>query len=333
MVRSLRKFLILPAFVVAAAGTVGAQTHNMSAMMTKDELTSFAKVQVAITQAHDSADLQFAQARNKKPEAQEQLQDKLRTEVAAILQKNGLTDADYQKKIFVISTDSTLRRSFDTIIAQLTGAPTPGLVAAAPTVKVPDGMVGTHIGHVVNSFSDTPNKMGLLPVALAEARTAATHAALAQRTPTNLDMMKLHAGHVINAIDPTIMPMGPGLGYGVKKATLGVQTHIELAAKVPGASQNVILHAGHVSMSSKNTLERCDQAVSLAQRIQSATTADEAAKLLSQLVSVTSQLVAGADANGDGRITWEMNEGGLQQAADHMQLMLAAEGSTTGGKR
>src|SRR3954468_9770263 len=105
MVRSLRKYLMLPALAVAA-GTAGGQTHNMSAMMSKDELTSFAKVQVAITQAHDSADLQFAQARNKKPEAQEQLQAKLRTEVAAILQKNGLTDADYQKKIFVISTDS-----------------------------------------------------------------------------------------------------------------------------------------------------------------------------------------------------------------------------------
>jgi hypothetical protein len=285
---------------------------------------------VAITQAHDSADLQFAQSRNTKPEAQEQLQVKLRTEVASILQKNGLTDADYQKKIFVISTDSTLRHSFDVIIAQLTGAPTPGVIAAAPTVKVPDGMVGTHIGHVVNSFADTPNKMGLLPVALAEARTAAQHAALAQRTPTNLDMMKLHAGHVINAIDPTIMPMGPGLGYGVKKATLGVKTHIELAAKTAGASQNVILHAGHVSMSASNTLERCDLALSLAQRIQAATTADEAAKLLSQLVSVTAQLTAGADLNNDGRITWELGEGGLQQAQDHMQLMLAAEGSSSG---
>ena len=330
MGRLLGRYLISSSLLAVMTGAALAQApaHSMSAMgaMGKDELTAFAKVQVAITQAHDSADLQFAQARNTKAEAQEQLQVKLRTQVADILQKNGLTDADYQKKIFTISTDSTLRKSFDAIVAQLTGAPTPGQVAAsAAAVKVPDGMVGTHIGHVVNSFADTPNKMGLLPVALAEARTAAQHAQLAQRSPTNLDMMKLHAGHVINAIDPTIMPMGPGLGYGVKKATLGIMTHIDLAAKTAGASQNVILHAGHVEMSSKNTLERCDQAVSLAQRIQAATSATDAAALLSQLVSITAQLTTGADMNGDGRITWEQGEGGLQQVQDHMNLMLAAE--------
>ena len=35
-------------------------------------------------------------------------------------------------------------------------------------------------------------------------------------------MIQTHAGHVINAIDPTIVAQGPGLGYGVKKAAQGV---------------------------------------------------------------------------------------------------------------
>jgi hypothetical protein len=46
---------------------------------------------------------------------------------------------------------------------------------------------------------------------------------------------------------------------------------------------------------------------------------------MSQIVSLTEQLVAGADKNGDGRITWEEGEGGLQQAQEHVNLMLAAE--------
>ena len=51
----------------------------------------------------------------------------------------------------------------------------------------------------------------------------------------------------------------------------------------------------------------------------------DAAALLGQLVSVTAQIISGADMNGDGRVTWEQGEGGLQQAQDHMGLMLAAE--------
>jgi hypothetical protein len=182
-----------------------------------------------------------------------------------------------------------------------------------------------HIGHVVNSFGDTPNAQGLLPVAFAEARVAIQHATLGARTPTNLDAMKLHAGHVINAIDPTIIATGPGLGYGLKKAALGVATHIDLAAKAPGASPNVILHANHVATSARNTVQRCDQVIALAQKIQAATTAEEAAALYNQLIPLTQQLVAGFDANSDGRITWEAGEGGLQQAQEHVNLLLAGE--------
>ena len=297
--------------------------------MSHDEIVAFAKVEVAISQARDSAQAQMAQAKNTKPETQRQVQDKLRLQVADILHHAGLSEADLQRKTYIVSTDSAARRTFDVAIATLTGVPTPGQVmaaAAAPAVKVPAGMVGTHIGHVLNGFNDTPNGQGLLPVALAEARTAAQHAALAGRAPGNLDQMKLHAGHVINAVDPTIMPTGPGLGYGVKKAAQGIATHIDLAAKSPGASPNVVMHANHVATSAQNTVQRCDQIVAVAKQVQAATSAADAATLVNQLVSLTAQLNAGFDANGDGKITWQEGEGGLQQVQEHMNLMLAGEG-------
>jgi hypothetical protein len=212
-------------------------------------------------------------------------------------------------------------------MAKLTGAPLPGQLAstAAPVVAVPAGPVGTHIGHVMNAFTDTPKGMGLLPTAMEEARTAAVHAGLAARDPENLAAMKLHAGHVINAVDPSVVTSGPGLGYGVKRAALGLATHIDLAAKVPGASENVVMHANHVGTSARNTVQRADAIVALAQRVQAATSASDAAALVSQLVSLTNELVVGKDADADGKVTWKEGEGGLQQCDEHVRLLLAGE--------
>lgn len=335
----MRRASVSPAFVVLilASAPAVAQTqqaappmqHDHAAaapVMSKADIEAFAKVEVAIGTARDTAQAKLAMTRNKKDEMQRALRDTLTTQITGILQKAGMTAADYQRKLFYVSTDSAARDVFDETFSKLTGAPLPGRIAAAATLKVPDGEVGVHIGHVINAFKDTPNGQSLMAVAFAEARTAAQHAALAQRSATNLDAMKLHAGHVINALDPTMVPTGPGLGYGLKKAAAGIVTHIDLAANAAGASPNVKVHANHIGTSAKNTLTRCDQAITLAQRIQSATSVTDAAALLTQLVSVTSQLATGFDANADGRIGWQEGEGGLQQAEEHVKLMLAGEG-------
>ena len=186
--------------------------------MGKDEMTEFAKVHVAISLAQDSIDAQLAQARNKTLAGQQALRDKLRGQVDEILHHSGMTQADYSRKTYLISSDTGARRTFDGIVAKMTGVPTPGqVVSANKTVPVPAGAVGTHIGHVVNGFGDTQGGQALLTVAMTEARTAAQHATLAARNTADLNYMKTHAGHVLNALDPTIVPMGPGLGYGLKR--------------------------------------------------------------------------------------------------------------------
>ncbi|HEX8942891.1 MAG TPA: DUF4168 domain-containing protein [Gemmatimonadaceae bacterium] len=325
--------VVRPALGVAQA--TSAAPPPATAAISQEEITAFAKVHLAVAQARDSIQLQLAQPGNKKPEAQRQLQEKLQAEVADILHHAGMTQQEFERKTYLVSTDAAARHTFDTVIAQLTGQPTPGQVmataataarpAAPAPVSLPAGPVGVHIGHVVNGFSDTPNGQGLLPTAMAEARIAIQHAGLAARNTSSLDAMKLHAGHVINALDPTVVATGPGLGYGVKKAAMGVATHIELAAKAQGASPNVVSHSVHIATSARNTVQRADQIVALAKQIQAATSATDAAALVSQMVSQCDQLMAGADANGDGRITWEAGEGGLQQVQQHVNLMLAAE--------
>src|SRR6185503_1978052 len=111
---------------------------------------------------------------------------------------------------------------------------------------------------------------GLLPMAIQEARTAATHAALGARDPNNLDAMKLHAGHVVHALDPSVVSTGPGKGYGAKRAALGVANHIDLAAKAAGASPNVVTHAMHIGTAAKSAAARADQVVALARQVQMA---------------------------------------------------------------
>ena len=66
----------------------------------------------------------------------------------------------------------------------------------------------------MTNWRDTPGSVGFLPAATSEAKVAVNHARLAEREPKNLDDMKLHAGHVINALDPSVEPKGPGAGYG-----------------------------------------------------------------------------------------------------------------------
>jgi hypothetical protein len=188
-------------------------------------------------------------------------------------------------------------------------------------------MVQTHIGHVMTGFQGTPNGQGLLPTALAEAKIAAQHAGLAAKNPGDLASMQLHAGHVLHALDPSVEPKGPGQGYGVKRAAQGVAQHIQLAAKSDGASKNVQTHAGHVAASAGTVVTRADQLIAIAQKIRASSSPGDAAPLVSQLNTVAQELTAGMDANKDGRVSWETGEGGLQQAQQHMELLIKGEGA------
>ena len=294
--------------------------------MAREDVVAFAKVSIAVAQVRDSIQKQLAQPRNKTPQAQQQLREQLAAGVEQVLRVAGISEEEYRRKTYLVSTDSSSRAIFDETVAKLTGAPLPGqLAAGGRPVDVPAGPVGVHIGHVMNSFTDAPKGLGLLPTAMEEARTAAVHAGFAARDPENLGAMKMHAGHVINAVDPTVVAAGPGLGYGVKRAALGVATHADLAAKAPGASPDVVTHAGHVATSARTTVQRTDAIVALAQKIQAATAAPEAAALVSQLVSLTNELVMGKDIDADGKVTWKEGEGGLQQCDEHMRLLLAGQ--------
>lgn len=327
---TLRSFLVLLAF--AGVSTAAAQQPVAAApavtALPRDEIAMLARLQVAINTLHDSANVQLALPRNTTTPALQAVREKLDAQIAELLRRAGLSDAQYRRKTFVLSTDLPTRKVFDSVVVAVTGAPLPGTYVAPPVavrtvVVVPAGPVGVHIGHVVNAFGDTPGGQALLSTAVAEARIAAQHATLATRQPANLEYMKTHAGHVINAIDPGVVAQGPGLKYGVRKAAGGVVMHIELAAAAQGASPHVVMHAQHVATSARNSVARADQILAIAAKVQASTNAPEAAALVSQMASLADQLIAGADANADGRIGWQAGEGGLQHCDEHVKLLLA----------
>lgn len=286
----------------------------------KEQLTTYAKAHAAIALIRDQIQAELAQPQNKKDEAQQALHEKLRQSIAKVLQENGYTDQQYQRLTFVVSTDPEQRRVLDDIMGIKPPAPPPAPAASANPVR-------THFGHLMTGFNGTPDGQGLLPTAVAEAKVVSQHAALAVKSANNLDMMKVHAGHVLHALDPGEAASGPGLGYGLKKAALAVVTHIELAAKVQAVSNNVTTHAVHIAVAARNTVQRADQILALAKQIQAASSATEAAELVTKLNTLAEQLITGADANGDGRIGWQEGEGGLEHVEQHINLMMQAEGS------
>ena len=201
-----------------------------------------------------------------------------------------------------------------------------GQAPQKPAAAPPANPVHNHIGHVMTSWKDTPGSQGFLPAAIADAKVAATHAGYMQKAPDNLDSIKLHAGHVLNALDPSIEAKGPGSGYGVKRAAAGAAQHIELAAKTEGASKGVQTHAGHVTASLADVTQWTDAAIATAQKIRAATSAAEAAPLVAELVAQTANISNGVDADKNGTIGWQTGEGGLAQANQHMRLMMKGEG-------
>ena len=138
---------------------------------------------------------------------------------------------------------------------------------------------------------------------------AVLHADLALKA-SSLDDIKLHASHVLNALDPAVEPKGPGAGYGVKKAAAGALQHLDFAAKADGATAILTTHAAPVSSSLSNVLQWVDQSIAVAQRIRAATDTADAARSAVDLAGVMRRI----------------SDEGLQQAQTHMNLLLKAEG-------
>jgi hypothetical protein len=317
-----------PPATSAPASTAAKQPPGPAGPLTAADIKTLAEAHVAVGVVNDSASVQMAKVKNKTVQAQQELAQRKRTLVAEALQKKGLTEAEYDRQRYLVSANPAMRAQFDSLVAKLTGQALPGtVVAGAPTVPTLPGVLGIEIGYITSNYMETPDKSGLLPMAQAEAKVAAQHAGFMARALDNLATLQMHAGHILHAIDPALMPTAkaPGKGYGFKHALEGVVSYADAAAKDAGASAGVKMHTTHIIGAARGASTRADQVIALARKIQATSSVKDAASMAGELQSLCDQLAAGADLNHDGKIGWDNGEGGLQQIQDHITLMLNGE--------
>ena len=174
--------------------------------------------------------------------------------------------------------------------------------------RIEPPLVHAHIGHVMTAWRDTPGSAGLLTIAQSDTRIASAHALLLSKS-TTLEELKLHAVHVLHALDPAVEPAGPASGYGAKRATTGAMQHVGFTAAVDSASATVKGHASTVNAGLTDALAGIERAIAAAQKVRSAGAAAEAAAPASDLQSAVGEI---------GRL--------LQQAEQEMRSMMKAEG-------
>ncbi len=199
------------------------------------------------------------------------------------------------------------------------------LVAATAGIGTAQSAAHRHIGHVGDMFNGTPDNVGLLAAAQAEAEVAAQHAGLATGSE-DLAGIQRHVTHVLHAIDPTTSERGPGNGYGLARAASGCAQHIGMAGGSDDASDAVKTHATHVGASCQNVAMWAESIAEKANEVAAATDMAAAQALAEEIAAMTQAIVDGTDADGNGRISWGEGEGGLAQAATHLRLMKEAEG-------
>jgi hypothetical protein len=166
--------------------------------------------------------------------------------------------------------------------------------------------VEPHVAHLTSGFSGAPGGRGLIVTAAEEVNAAMLHANFAAGDPTNLDAMKLHAGHVLRALDPATGASGPGLGFGVRPAAEAIAAHIGMALNAPGASEAVRTHGPDLASAARGVAARAERMGELGGRVLASATAAEAAPLVEELRALSLELDLGEGndfAAGQGGMT------------------------------
>jgi hypothetical protein len=111
--------VLIALVVTVATPAVCPAQERSTVQIGQEQLTTYAKAYLAIGQVRDQVQAELAQSKNKTPEAQQQLREKLRQQIGQILADNKMTEEQYRRITYVISIDPDQRKAFEEILAQL----------------------------------------------------------------------------------------------------------------------------------------------------------------------------------------------------------------------
>jgi uncharacterized membrane protein YozB (DUF420 family) len=231
------------------------------------------------------------------------------------------------------------RRAFITIEPANDTDPTPAATIVFAG-ELPPQVVGP-VRLVAAASPNTPDGDGLALNTLAEAEALLK---IAQVQPDfvaddNLAELKVHAEAALNLLegagspdfgdrdgDGEVFNPGDGLGLlGSEGYLSNIMAQAGQAGQSPGAGELVKLHAGHVEAAAQNILDWADQIKELELKILSASDTASAAADTAKTLELAQAILAGADANNDGRVDPIPDEGGAQTLYEHALLMAGIE--------
>ncbi len=178
-----------------------------------------------------------------------------------------------------------------------------------------------HIGHAITSWKTTPDKKGLLVVAEEEAAIALSESEKAVAKPEDLKLIQKHVGYAMNAIDPGSYKVGPGLGFGLKRALSESINHITFAAQSDDASPNVKAFAPRYATAAEATISRCDLILALGREVLETPSATEASALAEEILTLSRANVSGSQKKN----TRDVNKYGLKQIRRELTAMIDRE--------
>lgn len=98
---------------------LGAQQARPDSALTARALEVFARTHVAVAALRDRYQAQFAEPRNKKPEAQLEIREKMQAELKEVLKANGMAEDEFARLTRLVAADSGVRRAFEQAVAQV----------------------------------------------------------------------------------------------------------------------------------------------------------------------------------------------------------------------
>ena len=114
------KILAAPLIPAIVAPSVLYAQQTSAAAIGQDSLVAYVRAYAAIALIRDRMQNELADPKTKKGEVQEQVREKLRSQIAQVLKEQGLTETSYQHMTHAISIDAEQRKRFDQALAELT---------------------------------------------------------------------------------------------------------------------------------------------------------------------------------------------------------------------